>query len=173
MTGPFERQRVSLRRGEGGRMQLMAECGHGLAIVPVDEKRTRLGPAPTQDGEGGDRVGTVKGFTFYHAATGMRLLPKGWFFTSVEAARAGLAAIGARWGDAFETADINLFLPLAGPVMDLCRKSGVVAGKWSDLSAALDGFDEEAWTAGAAERRERIKTLKDSPGNARQNREAA
>jgi len=170
----FPRQKVSLRRVDSGRAVLEAECGFGLAIVPVDEARTRLGSSPTIGGTGqGDRVVRVKGFTFYHQATGMQLLPKGWFFTSIDAARAALAAIGARWPSAFDTHDINQFVPLCGPVMDLVRRCHVVAGKWSDLSRALDGVDEDEWHKGADDRAARIAAMPDDRRNHRRNAEAA
>lgn len=172
MNGSIQMQRVSLRQAEGGRAVRMAECGFGLAIVPVDEMRRRLVPH-SDELPSGERSDRVKGFTFFHSATGMRFLPKGWFFTSVEAARACLLQIGARWGSAFDTQDINAFQSFGGPVMDLARQMSVVSGKWHDLSSALDGFDEAAWAAGAAERRDRMKALKDSPANARRNSEAA
>ena len=115
----------------------------------------------------------VKGFTFYHAATGMRLLPKGWFFTSIDAARAGLDAIGALWPQAFDTHDINKFVPLAGPVMDRLRSIGVVAGKWGDISRALDGVDQDQWRAGADARAAQIRALPDNASNIRRNAEVA
>lgn len=168
---PFPKSPVSLRRAEGGRAVLEAECGFGLAIVPVDETRTRLAASLNQAGEGGDRQQRVRGFTLYHATTGMRLLPKGWFFTSIGAARACLAAIGAAYPSLFETRDINQFLPLAGPVMALARAHQVVAGKWSDIVRALDGHDEDQWTADAQARAQRMQALIDDGRNARHNRE--
>lgn len=170
---PFPRQTISLRREEGGRKDLLAECGFGLAIVPVDVARLRLAPSPTDGRGGGDRMVQVSGFALFHIATGMQLLPEGWIFDSADAARAALAAIGARWPHAFEARDINLFMPLGGPVMTLARAMGVQAGKWADLSAALDGIDEDEWAAGAEDRQARMLALRDHAGNIRRNAEAA
>lgn len=162
--GPdIERRKISIRQATGGRAVMMADCGFGLAIVPVDEERTSLA-APGDDHDGSDRVRTVKGFTFYHEKTGARLLPKGWFFTSYEAAFDALRAIGRRWPVAFDTPDINAFLPLAGPLMDMLRRTPVIAGKWNELARALDGLNEDEWKAGAEERRRRMQDLPNRRG---------
>jgi hypothetical protein len=163
---PFEIVNLSIRLAEGGRAQLRAECGYGLAIVPVEEERTRLKPTPGRDAGNGDieRAERVRGFSFYHVATGARLLPAGWFFTSIEAARAGLHAIGARIGTVLETPDINAVARYAGPVFAVLGESGVIRGKWHDLKSADTGSDAD-WDAGAEDRRARMKALKDDPKN--------
>lgn len=171
---PFPKQRVSLRRADQGRAVLEGECAFGLVIVPVRGVVKRLAPMVLDHAGrpgGGDTEREVAGFTLHHMNSGLRLLPDGWFFTRLNAARAALTAIGARWPTLFTTRDINQFLPLAGPVMAICRDAHVVAGKWNDLSAVR--IDEDEWTAGAARRAEMIAALRDNPSNVRRNEEAA
>jgi len=151
MGAEFPRRRVALRQAAGGTAVMEAECGFGLAIVPVPEIAIRLGStasAPDGTQGPGDRQVRGTGFTFYHAASGVRLLPQGWFFTTLEAAREGLAAIGQRWPDAFDVQASRSIERLGGPVMEVLCCTGVVRGKWNDLSRALDGHDEDAWAAG-------------------------
>lgn len=171
---PFPLHSVSLLQAEGGRTVLMAECAFGLAIVPVREVALRMAAViPQRDAPatGGDRLVRGTGFTLYHASSGRRLLPQGWFFRNVGDARAGLALIGDRWPDAFEGRGIGGLDRMAGPVLEALReKTAVVAGKWNDLSRALDGVDEDAWKAGHAAR---LKAMERMAGKALPNPTAA
>jgi len=162
MTPAFPKQRVSLRQAAGGTSLMEAECGFGLAIVPVPETAIRLGNTATaRDGTRGpgDRLVRGRGFTLYHTASGMRLLPDGWFFTTVEAARDGVAAIGQRWPEAFHIQAAKSIERLAGPVMEVLCGAGVVRGKWNDLSRALDGYNEDAWADGREARMAAIEKM--------------
>lgn len=174
----FPKQRVSLRRTDGGRAVLEAECGFGLAIVPVTGERHRMAAYVYQEIRdrngrlnelrvvgGGDSVASVPGFSLYHAGTGMKILPDTWFFADLRQARAALERIGARWGELFMTRDINQLQPLSGPVLALCRACGVVAGRWHDLSAVR--LDEDDWAAGAEARKAGMASLPDARVDAR------
>lgn len=166
MGADFPRRRVAVRQAGGGTAVMEAECGFGLAIVPVQEVAIRMAPLlPQGKGAplGGDRQIRGRGFTFYHMASGLRLLPQGWFFTTLEAAREGLAAIGARWPEAFDVQASKSIERLGGPVMAVLCGTDVVRGKWNDLSRALDGFDEDAWEAG---REARLKAIERMGGKA-------
>lgn len=166
MSGAFPKRRVALRQASGGMAVMEAECGFGLAIVPVQEMAIRMGSTATlADGSPGmgDQQMRGRGFTFYHAASGMRLLPQGWFFTTLEAAREGLAAIGQRWPEDFHIHACKSLERLGGPVLAVLCGTGVVRGRWNDLSRALDGFDEEAWEQG---REARLAAMRGLSGKA-------
>lgn len=164
----FEAVNISIRKAEGGRAFLRAESGFGLAIVPVEDMRLRMKPTPIRSGGAREsdieRAEPVRGFTFYHVASGTRLLPSGWFFTSIEAARPALHGIGARIGAALETPDINAVARYSGPVFAVLGDSDVIRGKWHDLRSAGTGSDAE-WQAGAEARRAAMKLLRDDPKN--------
>ncbi|WP_420406931.1 hypothetical protein [Hoeflea sp.] len=183
-AGPYPVLDISIRKRDGARAQLRAECAHGMAIVPCRERRNRMMWEMTRSARPGayvdsgmtdeahvtvERSETETGFTLYHVRSGLRLLPEGWFFTSIGDAREGVAAIAAVLGDALETPDINAVAQRSGPALEALRPTGVIAGRWNDLSRALDGFDEKAWEAGAADRAERMRMLKDDPNNSRRN----